>query len=246
MRPRSRRSSSSSSGSAQLPWPSLRAKRPLDRADVVVERGDHTQPWCACPQDNRTYDLRNFSSTGSFGEEDNLSIGNDCAAVGVVSVGGRVTDTIPHSLTWGEVKSHYDTSGLRLEGKSWLGCAASPSRTSRTDSGPGCLMAPRRTTRLRFFRVRIWTGSSSSPPKLPWSSGVALGANRIVLGAWPVPAKREPSLGGLMYVAYDNSVIHRADRIVQDDEPGSSRAISLEGDVRDAGPRGGGGSPPRS
>ena len=121
--------------------------------------------------------MRNFSSTGSFGEEDNLSIGNDCAAVGVVSVGGRVTGTIPHSLTWGEVKSHYDTSGPRLEEKSWLASFGLAVEDVEDGFRPRVPDGTEADNEVAFLLSGgYWTGSSSSPPKLPWSSRRCFGS----------------------------------------------------------------------
>jgi len=57
-----------------------------------------------------------------------LSIGNDCAAARVDTVGGAAIGTMSHALTWEEVKTTYDAAGLRFEGTSWLasfGCLES-------------------------------------------------------------------------------------------------------------------------
>jgi len=95
-------------------------KEALARPNLVAESGEHTEPWRVCADDDRTYDLRGFTSSGNFPDRSNISIGNDCAAPRTVTVGGSVTGTISHSLTWDEVKSSYDTDGLRFEGKRWL------------------------------------------------------------------------------------------------------------------------------
>jgi len=95
-------------------------KDALDRTDIVVESGEHTDPWRVCAADDRTYDLRNFTSTGNFDSTSNISIGNDCGADRTAVVGGSVRGTISHTLTWDDVKSNYDSDGLRLEGTDWL------------------------------------------------------------------------------------------------------------------------------
>lgn len=95
-------------------------KDALARSNLVVESGDHTERWRVCATDDRTYDLREFTSTGNFGDMGNVSIGKDCGAARTVVVGAAVTGTIQHSLTWEEVKSQYDADGLRFEGTHWL------------------------------------------------------------------------------------------------------------------------------
>jgi hypothetical protein len=95
-------------------------KEALARSNLVVVSGDHNEQWRVCATKNRAYDLRKFTSSGNFGDLSNLSIGKDCGAARTVVVGGAVTGTISHSLTWNEVKSQYDADGLRFEGKSWL------------------------------------------------------------------------------------------------------------------------------
>ena len=52
----------------------------LRRPDVVVVTGERTDRWRVCPADDRTYDLRDLRSLGSFDDLANLSVGNDCAA----------------------------------------------------------------------------------------------------------------------------------------------------------------------
>ena len=95
-------------------------KEALARSNLVVVSGDHEDQWRVCATKNRAYDLRKFTSTGNFGDSGNLSVGKDCGAARTVVVGGAVTGTISHSLTWNEVKSEYDADGLRFEGKVWL------------------------------------------------------------------------------------------------------------------------------
>jgi hypothetical protein len=95
-------------------------KQALARPNLVVVSGDHTEPWRVCATQNRTYDLRKFTSTGNFGALSNLSVGKDCGAIGTAVVGGTVAGTISHSLTWDEVKSQYDADALRFEGTDWL------------------------------------------------------------------------------------------------------------------------------
>lgn len=93
----------------------------LDRENVVVESGDHDSAYRDCPtDDDQTFDLRRFDSTGSFGTDNNVMIGKDCAEARTVVVGASILGTIPHSLTWDEVKSEYDADGLRLEGTDWM------------------------------------------------------------------------------------------------------------------------------
>jgi hypothetical protein len=95
-------------------------KEALARSNLIVVSGDHIEQWRVCTTKNRTYDLRKFNSSGTFGDLSNLSIGNDCGAARTVVVGGTVTGTISQTLTWNEVKSQYDADGLRFEGKGWL------------------------------------------------------------------------------------------------------------------------------
>ncbi len=98
----------------------INRKQALARSNLVVSSGDHNDQWRVCATRNRTYDLRRFTSTGNFADSSNLSVGKDCGAARTVVVGGTVTGTISHSLTWDEAKSQYDADGLRLEGKVWL------------------------------------------------------------------------------------------------------------------------------
>lgn len=92
----------------------------LDRSDVVAVSGDVTDRWRVCPATDRTYDLRGLRSIGSFDDLANLSVGNDCASAGVVTIGGAAVGTMSHALTWEQVKAAYDAAGLRFEGTSWL------------------------------------------------------------------------------------------------------------------------------
>jgi hypothetical protein len=92
----------------------------LQRADVVTVKSDQTTAWRVCATKDQTYDLRGLTATGVFGNNANLSIGNDCAEVGVVAVGGSAIGTLSHSLTWAQVKSQADGDGLRFEGNGWL------------------------------------------------------------------------------------------------------------------------------
>jgi hypothetical protein len=92
----------------------------LNRPDVVAVSGDVSDRWRVCPATDRTYDLRGLRSIGSFDDLANLSVGNDCAEDGVVTVGGAAVGTMSHALTWEEVKATYDAAGLRFEGTSWL------------------------------------------------------------------------------------------------------------------------------
>ena len=92
----------------------------LDRPDVVEVSGDVSDRWRVCPATDRTYDLRGLRSIGSFDDLANMSVGNDCAEAGVVTVGGAAVGTMSHALTWEEVKATYDAAGLRFEGTSWL------------------------------------------------------------------------------------------------------------------------------
>jgi hypothetical protein len=91
----------------------------LQRSDVVVVHSDRTTQWRACPAADRTYDIRGLTSTGVFGIHSNLSVGNDCARTGVVTVGGSAIGTLGHALTWDQVKSTADTDGMRFEATGW-------------------------------------------------------------------------------------------------------------------------------
>jgi len=95
-------------------------RQALDRSNIRTVSGEHEAPLSRCANDDRTYDLRRYESVGSFDSTSNLSFGNDCAANHTVVVGGTVTGTIDHSLTWDEVKNQYDADGLRFEGDDWL------------------------------------------------------------------------------------------------------------------------------
>jgi hypothetical protein len=95
-------------------------KQALDRPNIRTISGVYEEPLRRCANDDRTFDLRRFESVGSFGTDNNLDIGNDCAAKHTVVVGGTITGTISHSLTWDEVKDGYDADGLRFEGDDWL------------------------------------------------------------------------------------------------------------------------------
>jgi hypothetical protein len=92
----------------------------LQRTDLVTVTGDQTGAWRVCPAQDRTYDLRGLSVTGVFGTHANLSIGKDCAQMGVVTIGGSAVGTLSHTLTWAQVKSQADGDGLRFEGNGWL------------------------------------------------------------------------------------------------------------------------------
>ena len=91
----------------------------LQRRDVVVVHSDRTTQWRVCPAAARTYDIRGLTSTGVFGIHSNLSVGNDCARTGVVTVGGSAIGTLGHALTWEDVKSSADTDGMRFEATGW-------------------------------------------------------------------------------------------------------------------------------
>jgi hypothetical protein len=97
-------------------------RQALDRSNIRTISGEREEPLDRCADDDRTFDLRRYESIGSFDSTSNLSFGNDCAANRTVVVGGTVTGTISHSLTWYEVKHgyDYDADGLRLEGDDWL------------------------------------------------------------------------------------------------------------------------------
>lgn len=95
-------------------------KEALARSNLVVKSGDRTEQWRSCANDDRTYDLRKLTSTGNFVDDSNFLIGKDCGAAHTVTVGGTVTGTISHSLTWQEVKTDYDAGALRFEGNGWL------------------------------------------------------------------------------------------------------------------------------
>ena len=95
-------------------------RQALDRPNIRTISGVHEAPLDRCANDDRTFDLRRFESVGNFDSDNNLSFGNDCAAKHTVVVGGTVTGTISHSLTWDEVKTRYDADALRFEGEDWL------------------------------------------------------------------------------------------------------------------------------
>jgi hypothetical protein len=95
-------------------------RQALDRSNIRAISGEHEEPLDLCANDDRTFDLRRYVSIGNFDSDNNLSVGNDCAAPHTVVVGGTVTGTISHSLTWDEVKDQYDADALRLEGEDWL------------------------------------------------------------------------------------------------------------------------------
>ena len=92
----------------------------LQRVDVVTVTSGQTTAWRVCATQDQTYDLRGLTVTGAFGTHANLSIGNDCAQIGVVAVGGSAIGTLSHTLTWAQVKSQADGDGLRFEGNGWL------------------------------------------------------------------------------------------------------------------------------
>jgi hypothetical protein len=92
----------------------------LERPNITEISGTFEEQVRRCGNDDRTFDLRRLDSVGSFGTDNNLDFGNDCASKHTVVVGGTVTGTISHSLTWDEVKDQYDADGMRLEGEDWM------------------------------------------------------------------------------------------------------------------------------
>ena len=105
---------------AAVAFLSVTRRQALDRPDVRTISGEHEEPLERCADDDRTFDLRRYGSVGSFDSTSNLSFGNDCAAERTIVVGGTVTGTISHRLTWYEVKHQYEAEGLRFEGDDWL------------------------------------------------------------------------------------------------------------------------------
>ena len=92
----------------------------LAREKVTRVAGERAEQWRVCSEDEETFDLRKLVLTGTFDDKSQLSIGNDCGGSRAVAVGGSVTGTLDHSLTWEQVKTHYDADGLRFEGADWL------------------------------------------------------------------------------------------------------------------------------
>lgn len=92
----------------------------LERRNLRTISGEYLEPVERCARDDQTFDLRRFESIGNFDSDNNLSFGNDCAAERTVVVGGTVTGTISHRLTWDEVKDQFDADALRFEGDGWF------------------------------------------------------------------------------------------------------------------------------